>query len=146
MLDLSATIASAQFWRFDPSQLLPGDVLLERGDSWKSAAVVAIDGGRYSHALLCLGGSDFLEAVAVGARIISFARAIIREPDNWALLRLVNDPEAAARAASHARNLAHKPYNLSGVISTKLPLSPSGQRARLFCSQLVAEQYKKNGC
>lgn len=71
-------------------------------------------------------------------------RVIIEDPDRWLLLRLA-DKTPAARASIEARNIAHKGYNLKGALNTQLGLPLKPDPAKLFCSQLVAEAYRRAG-
>jgi hypothetical protein len=137
-------VEARRIWHFDPSGLQPGDIILENGQGLGAAAIRFFDIGNYSHALLWLGGTSFLEAMPGGARVISHARVLIEEPERWLVLRLA-DSEAAARAASLARKLAAKPYDGEGAASTILPLRRNPDRTKLFCSQLVAEAYARAG-
>ena len=132
-------------WIFDPPRLLPGDIVLERGSGMRSKGIALADGGTYSHALLWLGNTDFIEAVGDGVRVISFARVVILKPNRWRLLRLINDPATAAQAAAAARNMAHKKYDLKGALQTKAGGRKTADPARLFCSQLVAAAYEQAG-
>jgi len=132
-------------WIFDPSQLLPGDIVLERGSGWRSKGIALADRGTYSHALLWLGNTDFIEATGDGVRVISFARVIIRKPNRWRLLRFVSAPEIAAKAADFARNMAHRKYDLRGAVLTKAGGRRRPDPTRLFCSQLVAAAYEQAG-
>jgi uncharacterized protein YycO len=134
-----------KLWRFDPAALEPGDVVLESGDSLFGKAIKIAEWGRYSHALLWLGGTDFLEAVSSGARVISVQRLIVADPDKWALLRLSDGGGVGEKAADKARNLAHLPYSFSGAVRTKLPFGRSEGATALFCSQLVALAYQQAG-
>lgn len=133
---------------FDTARLKAGDVVLERSDGKESEIITAVDGGSFSHALLWLGGSDFIEATDGGSRVISFARVGIIDPGRWSVLRFVgagNDSDSiAADAAMHARNLAHMPYNLSGALRSVTPAARQ-QATKLFCSELVAEAYQRAG-
>jgi hypothetical protein len=131
-------------WHIDHRQLLPGDVLLETGATVFGAVIRKVDGGAYSHALMWLGNTDFIEAVAAGARVISFARVLVADPERWLLLRHP-DRALALAAASEARNLAHKKYSLPKALATKLPIAPASSPTSLFCSQLVAEAYARTG-
>ncbi|MGJ4925978.1 hypothetical protein ACQR1I_11715 [Bradyrhizobium sp. HKCCYLS2038] len=132
-------------WTFDPSRLLPGDIVLERGSGWRSKGIAWADWGNYSHALLWLGNTDFIEAVGDGVRVISFARVVIRKPNRWRLLRLVEDPDAAAKAAAFARNMSHRKYDLKGALQTKAGGRRTPDPTKLFCSQLVAAAYAQAG-
>jgi hypothetical protein len=131
-------------WYFDPAGLRPGDVVLERGQGLQSKAIMLFDWGRYSHALLWLDGTDFLEAVGMGVRVISFARFFIQNPNDWIVLRH-SDPDVGLRAAKAARAFAHKEYDLNGAIGTKIPGTWGANPTAMFCSQLVATAYAKAG-
>lgn len=131
-------------WLFDPASLIPGDVVLERGRSLKSNVIRLFDWGNYSHALIWLGGTDFLEAVGTGVRVISYARLLIQNPEDWMVLRQ-SDPAAGLRAANAARAFAHKEYDLIGAVGTKVPGDWKANATAMFCSQLVATAYLNAG-
>ncbi len=137
--------STKKLWRFDPAALKPGDVILESGDSLAGKVIRTVEWGKYSHALLWLGGTDFVEAVGVGARVISVQRLIVDDPDKWAVLRLTDAGTTGEKAAAEARNLAHLPYTVSGAIRSKLPFGRSEGSTALFCSQLVALAYQRAG-
>ena len=139
------TGSTKNLWRFDPDTLRPGDVVLEAGSTGKGLAIRTIDGGSYSHALLWLGDGNFIEAVGIGARMISFKRVIVENRNDWAVLRLRDDGIAGRGAAQQARNLAHLQYDLRGVLATKIGFLRREDRTRLFCSQLVAQAYENAG-
>lgn len=132
-------------WRFDPNRLKPGDVVLERGHSTLSGLIKWIDRGDYSHALIWMGDTDFLEAVGTGVRVISFARVFVTDPEDWLVLRLPNGEAVAANAAAHARNLAHKSYDVFGIIKTKIPIRRGENSAASICSQVAAVAYERAG-
>ncbi len=143
--DLDASVHSTVF---DPAGLFPGDVVLERSLGKQSNVIMAVDGGSYSHVLMHLGSGEFIEATDGGSRSISFLRLPIDEPDRWSLLRYVGAGKmsgaVAAQAALEARNLAHMPYNLWGAITSVAPL-PGRPSTALFCSELVAEAFRRAG-
>lgn len=140
----ASTSPTRKLWHLDPDRLLAGDVLLERDSGVKSKAIVKVDRGDFSHALMWLGTTDLIEAVGQGARVISFMRVIIENPEQWLLLRFA-DSQASMRASVEARNIAHKGYDLKGALNTKLGLRLKPDPAKLFCSQLVAEAYQRAG-
>jgi hypothetical protein len=137
------TRADLRLWTFDQHTLRPGDVVLEQGQGKFSPVIKRVDRGPFTHALLWIGGGDFLEAIGSGVRAISFARVVLREPGDWTVLR---HPDAAAgeSAARESRTMAHKGYDLWGAAKSPFPfarLDPT----RLFCSQLVATAYERVG-
>lgn len=122
----------------------PGDVVLETGHGPTSVAIRLFDWGRYSHALIWLDGTDFLEAVGEGVRTITFARFLIRNPKDWLVLRHP-DRSIGARAATEARVFAHMLYDRSGAIATKLPGNHEPNPVAMFCSQVIASAYENAG-
>lgn len=132
-----------QLWCFDQNSLRPGDVVLEHGHSKFSPIIMWADHGDYSHALLWLGGGDFLEAVGTGVRPVGWLRTLVRDPEEWIVLRHPV-PTAGIAAARASRAMAHKKYDLWGALNSPYAfarLDPT----RLFCSQLVAAAYEKAG-
>lgn len=135
--------ATRSVWLFDVDQFRPGDVVLGRGPRLMSRAVRAADRAKYTHALIFLGGTDFLEAVGADARVISHMRFPIGDPANWAVLR---HPEGATaqRAAHEARALAHRDNGATAFRSI-MPFRFADDPCRVFCSQLVAQAYERVG-
>ena len=134
-------------WAFNPDQLLPGDILLELGQTLFSPVVAALDGGgQYSHALIWAGGSDFIESVPpAGSRAIGYPRLLVFQPNRWLLLRMIGDQDTARRAAEQARNLVFMPYSYRGAAASKIGMFGPADHATIFCSQLVAEAYSRCG-
>lgn len=135
-------------WIFDETRMRPGDVVLERAEGKVSDTIALFSGGEYSHALILVDGGDFIEAIGGGSRTISVVRVVVDDPSRWRVLRYVGDGGdsnlIASAAATQARNLVFRPYNLKGAIASVTPLRP-GATAALFCSQLVAEAYRRAG-
>lgn len=130
-------------WCFDQNSLRPGDVVLERGHSKFSPIIMWADHGEYSHALLWMGGGDFLEAVGTGVRPVGWVRTLVRNPEEWIVLRHP-EPTAGAAAACESRAMAHKKYDLWGALNSPYAFARL-HPTRLFCSQLVAAAYEKAG-
>jgi hypothetical protein len=140
----STKSATQSVWIFDVARLRPGDVVLERGSDVVSRVIQTADRGKYSHALIFLGGTDFLEAVDIGARVISYVRVAIAHPSDWVVLRHPN-AETAQRAANKARHLAHKAYGVVAAARSLLPVRFKDDPTQIFCSQLVAVAYERAG-
>jgi uncharacterized protein YycO len=134
-----------RLWRLDVSRLEAGDVLLERAPTATSAVIRGATRGAYSHALIWMGNTDFMEAVGDGVRAMPYARIVTSDPKRWSLLRLDSDPKAAVAAATYARTHSFKDYNLTGAIASLLPTSRRARSITLFCSQLVAVAYEAAG-
>jgi hypothetical protein len=136
---------SDRLWVFDPAALHEGDVVLELGEKLKSWAISKIDRSPFSHALIWVGNTDFVESVGSGVRNLSFARVVIADPARWKLLRQ-SDREIGKRAALAARRAVTKHYNHLGAFTSVLPGPGSANSKQAFCSELVASAYLEAGC
>jgi hypothetical protein len=133
-------------WILNRYELCPGDVVLESGGGPFSRAIQHWTKSRFTHALIWIGNSQFVEAVPMGAISISFNLVTFPHPDAVVVLRHPG-PAVGSLAAEQARNLAHKPYNRGDV--ARFPIakhftSPA-RSTELFCSQLVVEAYRRAG-
>lgn len=131
---------------FDVRHLEAGDIVLERGRDVGSSVVAAITRGHFSHALMWVGGGDFIEAMPAGVRTLQSVRVPIANQEYWALYRLRSgNLETALSAALHARRHCFKYYDLDGALrSAWLPKKRLDERA-MFCSQLIAHAYHSVG-
>lgn len=131
---------------FDPDHLEPGDVVLERGRGLISAGVATITRGSFSHALMWIDGTDFIEAMPTGVRVLSYARVPVTNPKNWRLLRPTSEHRLKGKlAADAARNMAFKTYDGWGAGLTVAGGRSIPNPRSLFCSQLVARAYQEAG-
>jgi hypothetical protein len=130
---------------FDPDRLVPGDIVLERGGGVGSTVVAAATGGPFSHALIWVG-SDFVEAMPGGVRNLSFARVPVVVAANWALLRAKPEHRStSAAAANAARNMIFESYDSAGAVMTQIGGRQDARPGARFCSQLIAEAYRRAG-
>jgi uncharacterized protein YycO len=138
---------SSPDWKLlDASRLELGDVLLESGCDKSAAAVAKATRGRFSHALMYIGGGDVIEAMPSGVRNLQCARIGISEPNNWQLLRVETKNQIYAhQAASVARKHCFKVYDTKGALRTQFAPRQLPSFDRLFCSQLVALAYNEAG-
>jgi uncharacterized protein YycO len=95
-------------YQLDPTRLLPGDVILEKGDSLYSRVIRLSDRGRFSHVILYLGANFIVEAVEEGVRIMQALRVITA------------DPRTALRAEQTVQLERHS-WNQAAILSQKNP-------------------------
>lgn len=152
------------FYQLDADKLRPGDVVLEGGPGKLSKLIKLADRPegmekkepdrqKVSHALLYLGVGQIIEADQ-DVRTLSVNRIITAEPENYIVLRHPRYPgnggaldwQAHAATAIYwaLHGEANKPYNWLGAIGAKIPLV-KGKANTFFCSQLVAEGYRRLG-
>jgi hypothetical protein len=133
-------------WRLNSRGLTAGDVILERGNDNGSRIVAAATGGHFSHAMMSVGGTDVIEAMPGGSRVLSVARVLVSDPDDWKLLRVPsNQANLAKQAAAYGRNLCFKRYDTEGAVRSPWMPRKTIVADALFCSQLIAEAYLRAG-
>lgn len=141
---------SVRGFAFRTDRLRGGDVLLcTDRDSYQSATIRRMTGGKFSHAAICTIPPLVIEANDPGVSEISLFRYSVRDRRNVRILRLwpnVPGAEATATAAA-AEALIHRtrPYSTRGAITSILPLGTLDPADGVFCSYLVAEAYMKAG-
>jgi len=142
-------------YQLDPTRLLPGDVILERGDSLYSRVIRLSDRGRFSHVILYLGANFIVEAVEEGVRIMQALRIITADPRGYQVLRhpeienlrgKTNEIMSFVEQKLFVSMLSelNKPYSWRGILGTKLPFFHKRAHEH-FCSQLVAEAFQRIG-
>jgi hypothetical protein len=148
------------FFQLDAEKLQPGDVVLEAGSGAISKLIKVADRprsgsrrGSFSHVFVYVGYSNIMEADE-GVRLLAVNRIITAEPDRFLVLRHPDYPKGLDRPEwqEYANSLmfralyseANKPYDWWGALATKLPFL-KGRANSFFCSQLVAEGYRRLG-
>jgi hypothetical protein len=142
------------YYQLNSEKLCPGDVILEAGSGAISAAIKFFDNrGTYSHVFLYVGVNMIMEADE-GVRMILASRIITPDPEVFLILRHPDHPCGieSSQWKEFGKNLmlvalqpeTNKPYNWPGVFATKLPFL-TGRKDSFFCSQLVAEGYRRIG-
>jgi len=142
-------------YQLNPTRLLPGDVILERGDSLYSRVIRLSDRGRFSHVILYLGANFIVEAVEEGVRIMQALRVITADPRGYQVLRhpeienlrwKTNEIMSFVEQKLFVSMLSelNKPYSWRGILGTKLPFFRKRAHEH-FCSQLVAEAFQRIG-
>ena len=91
-------------YQIDPTKLLPGDVILEAGDSLYSRVIRLSDWSRFSHVVLYLGANFIVEAVEDGVRIIQALRVITFDPTGYLVLRLPTSRSCMTRPPKSLRS------------------------------------------
>jgi hypothetical protein len=148
------------FFQLDAEKLEPGDVILESGSGKISKLITVADRPvgargdvRFSHVFVYVGMGQIMEADE-GVRLLLANRVLTEEPERFLVLRhpeydsLIkssgwqHDAKHLIFMALHGE--ANKPYNWRGVLGVKFPWLGSAPNS-FFCSQLVAEGYRRIG-
>lgn len=131
-------------------RLEPGDIILEKGYEWHSEKICTNTGSRYSHVMLCVGGT-IMEATHGGgvfSRIPN--RSTVRDVRDFKVMRLAKHPgqEAIDVLCNYARYLAGSKYSISAALRVKGPdilrqFKENGRKQ--FCSRMVAQCFNRAG-
>jgi cell wall-associated NlpC family hydrolase len=135
----------AQFRLAD--DLLPGDILLSAAESHQSRAIRFGTKGSFSHAAICSGNLQFIEAIGKGVVIFNHGRFGIAKRENVRVLRL-DDKDAqkiGQRAAGAAEEYRERDYWTPGAIRSVIRSGSKSAKGAMFCSYLVAQSYADAG-
>lgn len=131
-----------------------GDLLCFRGRGAMSALIRALSRSPYSHAGLVFLFEEHvycLEAVGTGVRLCRMSELVRRYAGGIDYFEVLDAPaEARRRALGFGFEQLGRPYDLRGVLRF-FDLIATGRRgraradARWFCSELVAEAYRRAG-
>ena len=153
------------YHQLNSDALRPGDVILEAGTGKIPSLIRLFDRGELSargklfyHVLVYTAMSFVMEATREGVRSIPAARIITNDIGDFRVLRHPEFPEGIKdtrwnefvdKSLFFYLNLEHdKEYNYLGAIATKLGFlrrSATTDHDSFFCSQLVAEGYRRVG-
>lgn len=132
----------------DSGKLLPGDILLcSDPEGSVSRVICAVTKSPYSHAAICVGDGQFIEAIGSGVRRFLVDRTAVRDPQNVRFLRLkdvADARKAAATAGKKAENYLARRYWVNGAITAIFTSAGRQHGGRFFCSHLVAQAYQES--
>ncbi len=135
------------YHRLNYKALKVGDVIVETGDSKFGRVIRAVERKPFSHALICIGGGQVVEAVQRGVVFMPATRIVTREPDRYRQLRHPGLGDLQKEVIECAvRSQAFKNYNLRGALGTKAaPIRTRISGEKFFCSELVTTAYSAAG-
>lgn len=130
--------------------LEPGDIILSTVlTNPISFAIRSATKSNFSHAAICWNATSCMEAVDHGITSFSHLNRAINDKDSVRILRLkpgtLENYAIRESAANAATTYMGREYWLRGAIQSKLGLTLSDPRGRLFCSYLVAQAYADIG-
>ena len=129
-----------------PAELLPGDVLVERGSGFPAWLVRWLTNSPYTHVALALGGGQIAEIGATfPARVIPF------RPSDWTVLRYSGlSLDQQARMIRWCRSRLGRRYDWAAIWELGVRLwggvhACLESRRRYICTELVLEAYEAAG-
>jgi hypothetical protein len=128
-------------------KVLPGDIILIDSNSTNAKFIKKATNSDFSHAALVISQTQAIEALGEsGVQITSLLRFIVDEISNISIKRMKDlNTEKVTELMELAIKEQSKGYDLKGAINSILPLKSKTKDDQFFCSQLVAELYKKIG-
>ena len=129
---------------YDMRRIMPGDIILTRDlNSEISRRVMESTHSEYSHAMLYVGGSSYIEAdKRVGARNI--ARRLFLSQNDTCVLRVKKNyltPITIDAAIYYARFVVGNPYSLLDAIRLEQGVTDKSSDDTQICTRLVAKAY-----
>jgi hypothetical protein len=154
------------YYQLNADDLKPGDVVLEAGAGklpWLirvfDNAGLSATGKVFYHVLIVVGSGTLMEATRRGVKEIGSGKIITRDPSDYIVLRHPSHPDGLRDSrfrtvgpnsfyyTLYSEN--HKKYDLMGAMLVcfayfrELRRRPSYEYDAFFCSQLVAEAYRR---
>lgn len=144
------------YYAFDLDRIRLGDILLTRLDfsvlnpaTYPSGAIQLKTKSRFSHAALCIGYGQFIEAIGTGVCRLAIMATAAHKKENVRLLRLKDEVLDAERKAGEAASIGERfllrGYSRKGALGVEWTWLQNPERAEIFCSQLVARAYEDAG-
>lgn len=139
---------NASKYIYEISKLMPGDIILTRDfNDEMSRKVMEATQSKYSHALLYVGDSSYIEAdKRVRAR--NLARCLFDDPSDTCVLRIkekYNFPTTINTAISYVRYVVGNPYALFDAIRLENGITDKSTKDTQICTRLVAKAYARSG-
>lgn len=133
---------------YNLSLLLPGDIILTRDHNDPlSNRVMEATNSEFSHAMLYVGGSSFIDAEnRVEAQ--NLQRCLFDSPLDTCVLRIKSEfisPQMIDRAIMYARSVVGNPYSLRDAIRLEKGHTEGATENSQICTRLVAKAYDYSG-
>ncbi len=128
-------------------KVLPGDIILVDSNSTNAKVIKKATNSDFSHVALVISPTQAIEALGgSGVQITSLFRFVVDDISNISIKRMEDlDTKKVTELMEQAIKEQSKGYDLKGAINSTLPFKSETKDDRFFCSQLVAELYKKSG-
>lgn len=133
---------------FEASKLRAGDIIFTRDKSSSTSWLIRLGTfSEYSHAILYVGGSSFIDSDIEGVHSNNLQRLIFASPDDAIVTRYKGLLSASdvQTICDYVREQIGQRYSKKEAVRTALPLSNKVVTGKQFCSRLVAQAYAAAG-
>ncbi len=136
----------------NPDKLIPGDIILTNQKGFVSVLIRYFTFGKFSHAMLYLGRSSYIEAIGLGVHARNLLRFNFKSQARCRVYRLKDEHQySVSDAICYARSWHGSAYSvcdamkagLINIFESVLPFRFS--MTKQFCSRLVTEAYHTAG-
>lgn len=127
--------------------LIYGDIILIKSDSRLSRKIRDKSNSEFSHAMLYMGNSSFIDSDSGGVQANNIQRLIFENAEDVAVLRLIINREKLPQVESFARSKIGTEYSLKEAIgaSDENKAFEAMEPNRQFCTRFVTQAYKSAG-
>ena len=127
--------------------LIYGDIILIKSDSRLSRKIRDKSDSEFSHAMLYMGNSSYIDSDTGGVQANNIQRLIFEKPEDVAVLRLINNREKLPQIESFARSKIGTAYSLREAIgaSDENKTFEAMEPNRQFCTRFVTQAYNSAG-
>ncbi len=129
----------------DYENLLPGDIVLVKGDSERIRKLTKSD---YSHAFLFVSNSSCIESDGLGVQSFNPQRKLFDNVGDAIVLRLVNVDNRESiidLATKYARNLVGTEYGTSEARKVVTGMQDEVELNKQYCTRLITQSYDYGG-
>lgn len=127
--------------------LIYGDIILIKSDSRLSRKIRDKSNSEFSHAMLYMGNSSYIDSDGGGVQANNIQRLIFENPEDVAVLRLIDDREKLPKVELFARSKIGTAYSISEAVeaSEENKSFEAMEPNRQFCTRFVTQAYNSAG-
>jgi len=105
-------------------QLLPGDIILDRGNNYIASAISYFDTSPYTHSLIYAGGNEVIHATRLGVEVKPIVDAFIYSK-YFQVFRLIDNKISLNKVIDNAKRFEGRSYGTDQIILLALLLASS---------------------
>lgn len=127
--------------------LIYGDIILIKSDSRLSRKIRDKSNSEFSHAMLYMGNSSYIDSDGGGVQANNIERLVFEQLEDVAVLRLIDNREKLPQIESFARSKIGTEYSLREAIgaSDENKAFEAMEPNRQFCTRFVTQAYNSAG-
>lgn len=127
--------------------LIYADIILIKSDSRLSRKIRDKSNSEFSHAMLYMGNSSYIDSDGGGVQAHNIQRLIFENPEDVAVLRLIDNREKLPKVELFARSKIGTAYSISEAVEAaeENKSFEAMEPNRQFCTRFVTQAYNSAG-